>query len=426
VISPRASYAAVLLVCLSCAKKQDPKPQVGVSEPSPNASIKPAPLAAGTELDPRFKRGMQSGASDAEGLLLFADAAKGPPRPLREDDLLPQDELSARDATGVTLQAQWRWSDVPAPPAGPEIDLDALKDARQKTAFNLSIDLSAVGRLRMTLSSPSFPLPYNTEFRARADRFGHVLVWPNGSAYRILPPGSLRALFAERRVDVAPLIEPKLRETGTGMLLGVSTRKVEAASELGQVTLEQGHIAGTGPTGELLCRMLLEFIAAMPSSTACNEQLTPLRGEFRWPERGRITFEVTSVVKRADLPIGQLYVPPLAAQFKPGELPPESSGVFLRRQDLARFRTRDAPLVLATDERTPAEGVMAVNHTHALFYFTVDGVPVAWVRPHSEKYVIGLRPGRYAVAWRDFLGTEPEVRKTIDVPVRVVVGRDVP
>ena len=423
-IASRTPYAAVLLACLSCAKRDDPKPQVGASEPSPNASIKPAPLAAGTGLEPRFKRDTQS-AGDAAGRSLFADAAEGPPRPLREDELMPRDELGVRDGTGVTLHAHWRWSDLPAP-AGPDIDQDAIKDARQKTAFNVSIDLAAVGRLRMTLGSPSFPLAYNTEFRARSDRFGHVLVWPNGSAYRVLPPGSLRALFAERRADVAPLVEPKIRERGAGALLGVVTRQVEASTELGQVTLEQGHVPGVGASGELVCRMLLEFIAALPSSSACSEQLLPLRAEFRWSERGRITFEVTSILKRADLAIGQLFVPPLAAQFKPGELPPESSGIFLRRQDLGRFRTRDAPLVLATDEHTPAEGIMAVNRTDALFYLAVDGVPVAWVRPHSEKYVIGLRPGRYAALWRDFLGTEPEVRKPVDVPARVVVGRDPP
>jgi hypothetical protein len=421
----RAPYAAVLLACLACAKREDPKPQVGPSEPSPNASIKPAPLAAGTELEPRFKGDMQSSAGGVTSRSLFADAAEGPPRPFREDELLQRDELGARDGSGVTLQAQWRWSDLPAP-AGPDVDGEGIKEARQKTAFNVSLDLAAAGRLRMTLGSPSFPLAYNTELRARADRFGHVLVWPNGSAYRILRPGSLRALFAERRADVAPLVEPKLRDAGTGTLLGVTTHKTEASTELGQVMLEQGHVPGVGASGELVCRMLLEFIAAVPSSTACSEQLLPLRAEFRWSERGRVSFDVTSIIKRADLPVGQLYVPPLAAQFKPGELPPESSGVFLRRQDLARFRTRDAPLVLATDERTPGEGLMAVNRTDALFYLVLDGVPVAWVRPHSEKYVIGLRPGRYAALWRDFLGTEPEVRRNVDVPARMVVGREGP
>ncbi|HMI90749.1 MAG TPA: hypothetical protein VK509_05265 [Polyangiales bacterium] len=423
-MTPRNLCAALLLACLSCAKKDEPKPADGVGEPSPNASIMPAPLAAGTELELRPKRDMQSGAADAAERLLFTDAGEGPPRPFREDEVLPRDELSVRDGSGVTLQARWRWPDVPAPAGGPDVDLDAIKEARQKADFDVNIDLAAAGRMRMTLAAASFPLAYNTEFRSRRDRLGHVLVWPNGNAYRILPQGSLRALFAERRTDVAPLVDAKLRESGSGTLLGVPTRKTELSTQLGQVTLEQGNVPGVGPSGALLCRMLLEFIAAAPSSAACSEQWTPLRAEFRWPERGRIVFEVASLAKRAELPLGQLYVPPLGALFKPGELPPESSGVFLKRQELARFRTRDAPLVLATDERTPGEGVMAVNRTDALHYLTVDGVPAAWVRPHSEKYVIGLKPGRYAISWRDFLGTEPELRKTIDVPARIVVGRE--
>jgi hypothetical protein len=136
-------------------------------------------------------------------------------------------------------------------------------------------------------------------------------------------------------------------------------------------------------------------------------------------------FEVSALSKRTDLTVGLVYVPPPGAMFKPGELPPQGSGVFLTRQQLMKFRTRDgARGPLLTDAKAPAEGLTAVNRSDALHYLLIDGVPVAWVRPHSEKYLIGPRPGRYMISWRDFLGLEPEVRKLLELPARVVFGDD--
>ena len=39
--------------------------------------------------------------------------------------------------------------------------------------------------------------------KARTDSYGHILAWPDGSSYRVLVPGALRAMFSERRVDVS-------------------------------------------------------------------------------------------------------------------------------------------------------------------------------------------------------------------------------
>jgi hypothetical protein len=420
-----------LVLTLGCAGCPSPerKASPSVGEPSPNASILPAPLAATSELEPRPRRSdhgsLLAPSSDGRASALMAEPAEGPPRPLREDEAPASDALTARDGVGATLDAEWHWLDLPGPAAGPDVDADGLKAAREKTALTTSIDLAAAGRMRVTLTSPAFPLAYSTELRAREDRFGHVLVWPDGSAYRVVPKGGLRALFAERRVDVTPLTVPKVRLREPGTLLGMSTTKLEVATQLGQLILEQASVTGIGDSGQLLCRLLLEIIGAAPTSSPCGEQRTPLRAEFRSPERPRLVFEVTALARRADLPIGLLYVPPIGALFKPGELPPETAGVFLTRRDLQRFRSRDAARPLpSSDTRAPAEGITAVNRTDALQYLFIDGVPVAWLRPHSEKYLIGPRPGRYVISWRDFLGVEHESRKTVEVPARLVAGRE--
>jgi hypothetical protein len=51
-------------------------------------------------------------------------------------------------------------------------------------------------------------------------------------------------------------------------------------------------------------------------------------------------------------------------------------------------------------------------------------VPIAWVRPRSEQYVIGPIAGRYVVSWRDFLGAEVEAAQTITVPARLTLGAE--
>lgn len=421
----RAWAVLIGAACWGCPNHER-KASVKVSEPSPNASILPAPLASGSDLEPHLRHA-EGGLDSKVAMtprLTDADIVEDPPSPLREDEALGPDALGVRDSSGVSLEAQWKWLDLPAPPSAPDVDLEGIKDARQATALLATVDLAASGRARLILNSNVFPLPSGTELRARHDRYGSVLVWPDGHAYRIVPKGALRALFTERRVDVSPLVEPALRHSENGALLGLLTTKLELVTQFGQLMLEQGSITGTGSSGELLCRILIELIGGTPTSSVCGDQLTPLRAEFRWADHGRMAFEVTAIDKRNDLPIGQLSVPPLGAMFKPGELPPEAPGPLLSRQSLMRFRSRDTPRLPAVEDKAPTDGVLAINRTDTLQYLMADGVPIAWLRPHSEQSVLGLRRGRYMLSWRDFLGTETEVRKLVDVPARVIIGRD--
>lgn len=414
------------LVSIGCHSHDSPAAQKDTpNEPSPNASILPAPLASGTELIPKaHARSRDAGRggipADSAGRLILPDAGPPPPGTFRGDTALPRDTLTPRDGVGATLQAEWDWSGLPAAPAVPELDKDGEKHAKDKTALTVAIDLAAVGRMRMVFTSVAFPLPENTEIRARRDHYGNIVVWPNGRAYRVLEPGALRAMFAERRADVVPLVAGKLKKLGKGKLLGLDTERVQVESPTGKLVLEQARVNSIGAGGELLCRLLVELVAVQPSTSACKAEMVPLSAEFTWPHGGRLGFSVSSITGRQDLPIGDIFVPPAGALFKPGELPPQSSGVFLTERDLAAFRSR--PEKVHPGKEAPGEGLTAVNHTDTLRYVLLDGIPIAWVRPRSQQYIIGPLAGRYSISWRDFLGTEILPAKTIALPAQVVVG----
>jgi hypothetical protein len=414
--------AASTALLIGCSRDESAFSVASANEPSPNASILPQPLAPGTESGWR-DAGRGGLPADAAGRLSLPEASVPPPEPLREDVPMPRDTLTSRDGVGVTLEAKFAWTDLPAAAAVPEAHPEAIQKARDKTALGVLIDLAQAGRMRFTIASVAFPLPKNSEIRSATQHYGHVLVWPDANAYRVLMPGTIRALLAERRADVTPLTRGKAKPVGTGGFLGLETERTEVTGALGRVMLEQSTQPIAGGSGALLCRLLLELIAVQPQSSVCSAEATPLKAEFRWLERGRLQFEVTSLTRRTDLPIGQLYVPPAGAEFKAGELPPQAAGLMLTQAELARFRARPTSNEQPSPD-APGEGIAAVNRTDLLRYVLLDGVPIAWVKPRSEQYVIGPPPGRYSVAWRDFLGTELQPAITIGLPARVTVGAE--
>jgi hypothetical protein len=172
-----------------------------------------------------------------------------------------------------------------------------------------------------------------------------------------------------------------------------------------------------------LCRLLLELIAAAPDVPSCEDGGVPLRAEFKWPGGSSLLFEISAVMRRQDLAIGDVYFPPAAAEYST-ELPPQASGVLLTQADLAELRRRDAPSKESGGPGAPGEGVLLVNRSDVLRYALLDGVPVAWVRPRREQYVIGPRAGRYALSFRDFFGQSIEPAKPVVLPARVVLGSE--
>ena len=111
---------------------------------------------------------------------------------------------SQRDAVGVTIEGNFRFRELPAPPRGQEVSAEGLREAQRITALTFRADLSESGRMRLELVGAAFPLPPHTENRARADLLGHLLFWPDLTAYRVVPPGALRTLLGEGRIHVTP------------------------------------------------------------------------------------------------------------------------------------------------------------------------------------------------------------------------------
>jgi hypothetical protein len=130
------------------------------------------------------------------------------------------------------------------------------------------------------------------------------------------------------------------------------------------------------------------------------------------------------VTPKRDLPLADIVFPPADAEFAVSELPPQASGVLVNRATLAELRKRDAPSKEPVGAGSPAEGLLAVNRSETLRYVMLDGIAIAWLKPRTEQHITGLRPGRYSIAWRDFLGQELEHAKPVSVPARVTLGEE--
>jgi hypothetical protein len=398
-----AIAAAFLAVAPGCDKAQSDSAEN--PSPSPNASILPAPLAPAAQALP-------------EALRVPAVAV-----PLRLDQPLEADSLTARDVTGVTLEGEWHYADLLGPLKTAEVNLPGIENARKLTALRWTVDLSATGRLRVLLTSRAFPLGNGTELRSRIDRQGHVLVWPGGREYRVLPAGAVRTLLAERRADAIPLIQPQVGDASEGTRrAGLRTQRLEMATRAGRLSMEKAKIAAAGEGAILFCRLLAEIVAIDPALAPCAADEVPVRAHYTWPNGNGIVFEVSAIADKVEHPASRLMVPPPDATYVPTGLPRDTTGVFLTRDELLAFRTKPIDTGPNKPSGAPTEGLGALNGTELLRYLFVDGVPVAWVLPYREQQVVGLVRGRYVVQWRTFLADAVEPPKTIELPTRISFG----
>ena len=397
--------------------RNEPAGVPSASEPSPYASVLPAPLAAGPP---------KAGSRDAGHVPTDVPSDAGapePPRPIREDDVLAA-ETELRAAPGLSLEARFRCLDAP-PPRSPEGNVDALNKARDKTAFDIALELSSLGRLRLGFASRTFPFPVGTELRARDDRYGHILIWPGADAYTPLPPGTLRAVLAETRVDVTPLTEPSVVLGGNGSLLGLPTQKQRLETDVGRLELEQTSLPAAGPAGALFCRLLLELLAVAPESAVCLRELVPLRAEYTWASGARFELEVTKLTKRSELAAEGMAVPPLSASPRPGELPGPPFLALIDEHELTDFHSRALPPSEKPDPGATKLGLVFQNRSDGPRYLVLEGVPIVWLRADAEWLTSGLKPGRYSVQARDFFGAEVTPARTVELPARFSVGEDV-
>ncbi len=400
------------LVSVGCESRAVPT-DAGPSEPSPNASILPAPLATGIEA-PRSVSDAgptDAGVGDAE--------AAPPPQPAREDEPLGAD-TELRDTSGVTLKGRFRWPDVTLPGRLPEANADALDRARASATFELEVASAAAGRLRVALASPRFVLPVGSELRARSGSYGHVLVWPGSGRYVVVQPGALRTLLNERRADVVPLTRAAGTPRGNSQYMGFASERLSLTAPLGRLELEQAHVTGAGAGAELFCRFLLELAGIHPESSACRPELLPVRAEYTWTEGGRLVFDATAVERAVALDPRTLEVPPALAEHRIGEVPTPASALLAERSQLRAIRIR--PAAVRPSKEAPREGLLLVNSDDLLRYALVDGWPVARLEARGSGLLLDLVPGTYSLSTRTFLGDEVGAPVVATAPGRLVLG----
>jgi hypothetical protein len=396
--------AGTLIAASSCKGSSSSNEGTPDATASPQASAMPAPLAIAPT-------------SIASAVVVSTPEGGPSPIPVRGDVALLADSL-ASSTVGYTLSAVMKPGDVSGPLRGTEVNAAGLDAARKKTELRLAIDLGA-SRMRVALLGNGWVLPADTELRSRSDRYGHVVVWPDGETYRPIAPGALRALIGERRFDVAPITPAEVfpRED-VGKRIGVRTRRVEVATRAARATFEIGRLPDLGDGGILLCRMLLDLMNAPPSTSVCNDGELPMRAELRWTARGSIGFDVTGVLKKTDLSTSSLLVPPSDAKFAAAAPPALGVQPALTPPELAAFRT--GPVEVATGPL--GEGLVVSNSSDQLRVLHVDGIPVAWAAPGAKALLPGLHRGRYIVQSRTFLGETFDVPITQTVPGAIQLG----
>lgn len=410
----RSVVLGLALVAVGCETRPQPV-DAGTNEPSPNASILPAPLSTGRESALLLA---DAGPTDAG-----PDAEALPPEMAREDQALPPDLGDAHDLSGLELKARFRWPDLGAVGRQPEANLDVIERARAAATFDVRAELAASGRLNLTLDSRRFVLPEGSEFRSRTEYYGHTLVWPDGRRYVVIQAGALRTVLNEQRADTVPLAHVKPSRTSTGKALGFPTERTALTSALGTIELEQAHLTGTGGGGPLLCRLLVELAGVHPDTPACASELVPVRAEYAWNEGGRLLFEATSLNRVAILDAARLTTPPSTAEHRIGELPSQVSPLLLERAQLRSFRLKSLPTRDVKD--APKEGLLVVNGEDLPRFLLIDGVPVLRLLPRGAGVLLELLRGTYALSTRTFLGDELDALGPISVPARLTV-RDPP
>jgi hypothetical protein len=370
-------------------------PEVDSAQPT-----EPGPF--GLEYDPVAKR------------LIIPETGPPQPRPLTPNTKLGADGLLRDEQVGVILEASFVHRDLGAPPPAPELDKAGLVAAAKATAPNLTITVTALGRMRILFASRSFPLPFLAELRARFDKFGHLAVWPGLAKYRIVPPGALKTAIGERRVDVMPLVSGTKVRSGTGKRLEIPTRTVTLESPMGTLTLDVATVPESGLGGPLLCRALVEILHIDPATPECKPEEVPLHATVDWKNGGGFELEVSSVERRTDVAPGEILVPPPNAETTDEPLPTTTGIALFTREELRAFRTKavEAP----RSPEAPIEGVVADNqHDYQLMLF-IDGIPVLTVPPLDRRLLLGFVPGRYSAQWRSFLGDATFPAEVVDIP----------
>ena len=417
---------AALLACFALAACHGAAIDPPDAATSPQANAEPTPLANVT-----------TAAGAATGM-----PGTAPTEPLRGDQAVVADsprevrelggkepKADSKELAGYAMQAVLHAGEGPPAPKGAEVNAAAIEGARRKLEARIAIESSQT-RARFVLSG-GFVLPQGTELRSRVDRWGHFVFLPGTDTYRVAEPGALRALFGERRLDVAPLSAADVTPSGEGARrLNLRTRRVDVSTRAAKATLELAAFAGAGDGGALVCRFLLDLVGAPPSTSACATDEIPLHADLRWTTQGFLAFDVTAITRRGDLPVVEMAAPPSTASFAAQPVPGSPGEVLLTKSELAAFRTGpvEVPPSGPRDGQAPPPeaGLVLVNASDELRVAWLDGVPVAWVGPGARVALPSLLRGRYTLQWRTFLGDAWDAPEPVTVPGESVTGKEVP
>jgi hypothetical protein len=407
----RIAIAMTLLALAACRQTSS-----GIDLPdaptSPQANAIPAPLEALTTDAQASMRSIANSPFDGGSPPI---AMRGD-RPIATDSIPAHDAKESKEVTGWSLTAILRTGDIVGPLKANEVSLAGIETARRQTEPRLAIDLAAT-HMRIVLATRGFALPIDTEIRARVDRYGHIVIFPNATSYQVAPPGSLRALLGERRLDVAPILTAAMIPRGDGALrLAIKTRRIDVETRAAKTTFEIAHIEGASEGGVLLCRALLDLMNADPSTPLCGFDDVPLHADFHWAGHGILTFDAIAIAKRTDLAPQLLLAPPPSLNYTADPPTPIAAAVLLTSAELAAFRTTPVDVTTNTRDAAIPIGLALSNTTDELRFVYVDGAAIAWVGPGGGIELTGLPHGRYNLQWRTLLGDAVDPAQVITVP----------
>lgn len=365
---------------------------------------------------------------DSSGRLVSMDPGPPPPTAIRADRPLQAEAPAFEDQAGVTLELEFKMRGVPRAPKVPEADATGIARAQKLTALTGTVDLFATGRMRWLVTSRAMPLPFNSELRAKYDRYGHVVLWPGHQRYRVLPAGALRSALDEGRVDAMPVVTGTVTRGAAGKRLGETTRTIWIETPVGKVHLEIASVSEASLGGPLLCRALVELVGVDPATPECkpDEVVLAAKLDFFSPAgapAGGIDLEVSTVARRTDMPAPDASCPPAGADFEATGLPDSPEGVLLGPADLKDLRSKEDPKA-EPGPNAPSEGIIVENLVDRRVYAVLDGALLALVPPPpgSTRYILGMQRGHYTLEWRTFFGEIIEPAREVVLPGRFTTG----
>lgn len=355
----RALLLTAILSGLGC--DDDPRPPES-PEPSPNAALLPAPLTGKSRPDK----------DEDEGPI--------PAVPLPPEEALPLDSTTpivALPSSGVSFTLRFspqNWPITARLPSGEHEKLDLTLD------FEVLSFPSGLERMRVKFPKGGWLLPEGTELRARTDRLGHILVWPDDRSYRVVPVGGLLTLLVERRVDVMPRFA--VPEGSEITPKSTSKRKGELTTPVGQLHLEPRPAPGAGePSGELVCRFMAELVRARVSDL-CLKAPLPSAGWFRFAQGSRVALSLEHYSSRSDLAEKRMLLPPELPIWKPGEYPPGGFGPFT----FAAEQGLEKELGLSPDDGKSPDRIAFDNAWDLPLLLVIGDRPFKYLAP-GERFV---------------------------------------